>query len=480
MRDLRVDILFSIEGTFDGGERIPVILDGDILSLATVSIAAHNNDLLPYAPSGIPNKGVDFGVDAIEFQGDQWTEGAFDRFLFSTEILHLEDTSFTDGDVLTTGGVIIPNFELTRRFTPAARFLGLDALWLPGSFEREPFIEEMCGDLSVFDFDGGASAINDPAAYSGLYQSAGHRTPGDPCGAYVPIDGNIQPGQATRFRVAFRPVGTPAPAPGDPTTDAVQTRWLLSRGHLVFQGGSFIWQCPTPVPSDPTTFVVLETDPNGWMNYADFAAAENGTLPSSLCDQDLKLAVWNTIADAPDPNGHYILWLEWEDTGGTMQREPVEHHLQLDNVAPTIAPYPDGLQVRLMDGTTIVPACGETTGEEQFQIWAQIEDKYYGTATLTVEGGVPPVIHPFSVPQWDASPSDNIDDTGTTPDGTTVYIRDIDMNELGESFQNCCYLVRLRVWDRAILHNFNHVTVWFIGSHEGVPAITTFSAGPAS
>ena len=140
LRDLRADILFSVEGSFDGGERLPVIIDGDILSLATVSIAAHNSDLLPYAPAGIPDKGVDFGVDGIEYQGEEWVEGSFDRFMFSTEILHEEELQFTDGDVLTTSGVMIRNAELTHRFFPAARFLGLDALWLPGEIVPDPFL----------------------------------------------------------------------------------------------------------------------------------------------------------------------------------------------------------------------------------------------------------------------------------------------------------------------------------------------------
>ncbi|MBK8034482.1 MAG: hypothetical protein IPK17_34270 [Chloroflexi bacterium] len=107
-----------------------------------------------------------------------------------------------------------------------------------------------------------------------------------------------------------------------------------------------------------------------------------------------------------------------------------------------------------MDGTTIVPACGETTGETEFQIWAQFDDAYYGAATLTVAGGIPPIVFPYSVDAWEASATDNLDDTGTTPDATTVFIRNIDMTDLGESFQQCCYLVELRVWDRATRHAF--------------------------
>ena len=76
-------------------------------------------------------------------------------------------------------------------------------------------------------------------------------------------------------------------------------------------------------------------------------------------------------------------------------REPVEHHLQLDNKLPTIAPYPNGLQVYVNnpDGSqgTQVLACGtETTGASNSRSGASSTDAYYSRFSLRVVGGGPP------------------------------------------------------------------------------------------
>jgi len=96
-------------------------LDGDLLSAASGTIEAANSDLLPTSvPAGIPNQGVDFGLDAVTLDKGENIE-------FSTEILF--ELSFTDGDVLLQGdGVTIQNIELIQSFEPKAKELGLDAL----------------------------------------------------------------------------------------------------------------------------------------------------------------------------------------------------------------------------------------------------------------------------------------------------------------------------------------------------------------
>ena len=80
---------------------------------------AANSDLLPHSvPAGIPERGVDFGLDAV-------TKG--ENIEFSTEILY--ELSLTDGDVLLQGdGVTIQNIELIQSFEPNVEELGLDAL----------------------------------------------------------------------------------------------------------------------------------------------------------------------------------------------------------------------------------------------------------------------------------------------------------------------------------------------------------------
>jgi len=120
-----IDIWFSTEGTVPPLTK-PNFLDGDLLSAASGAIIAANSVLLPPAvPAGIPNRGVDFGLDAVSCD-----RGGNRRLIFfSTEILYDGKPSFTDGDVLRFGnGVIVTNGDLTRPFEPQAEFLGLDAL----------------------------------------------------------------------------------------------------------------------------------------------------------------------------------------------------------------------------------------------------------------------------------------------------------------------------------------------------------------
>lgn len=117
-----IDIWFSTEGTALWPKE-PKFLDGDLLSAASGTIEAANSDLLPPSvPAGIPERGVDFGLDAITLDEEENIE-------FSTEILYEGGLSFTDGDVLVQDGeVTIQNIELINAFGIEVGELGLDAL----------------------------------------------------------------------------------------------------------------------------------------------------------------------------------------------------------------------------------------------------------------------------------------------------------------------------------------------------------------
>jgi hypothetical protein len=185
--NFEIEIWFSIEGTINFGEN-EFILDGDIIS-ADGSIIARNGDLLPPdVPAGIPDRGVDFGLDAIAVVTNPDTGER--EILYSTELLFDGERSFTDGDVLRqSDGIVITNYALIAAFNPRAKFLGLDALWLPGRPEPQPTITSMC-ERDANNFNGGVVLAGDPGAYTGLWRANYHTSPpGDdprrPCG-HVP------------------------------------------------------------------------------------------------------------------------------------------------------------------------------------------------------------------------------------------------------------------------------------------------------
>jgi hypothetical protein len=125
LKQFGLDIWFSTEGTAPTVKN-PMFLDGDLLSAVRGVIVAANSVLLPAGvPAGIPNRGVDFGLDA--FACDR--RGLTSMFVFSTEILYEGQPAFTDGDVIRSGnGVVIQHNDLIKLFKPKADFLGLDAL----------------------------------------------------------------------------------------------------------------------------------------------------------------------------------------------------------------------------------------------------------------------------------------------------------------------------------------------------------------
>lgn len=142
LREFKVDLLFSIEGTLPlvGA---PSILDGDLLSAATGSVVHRHSDWLKDPiPAGIPTRGADFGLDA--YGGDCYGNPEWARF--STEILYRPEPpgqTFTDGDLLAFGGgVVQTNWDLVAGFEPMTRMLGLDAL-------TYPYWREACGPAGL-------------------------------------------------------------------------------------------------------------------------------------------------------------------------------------------------------------------------------------------------------------------------------------------------------------------------------------------
>ncbi|MCB0115152.1 MAG: hypothetical protein KDD84_13715, partial [Caldilineaceae bacterium] len=342
LKEYGIDLWFSIEGTFSSPDQL-TILDGDLLSAASGTIVAANSTLLPSSvPAGIPARGVDFGLDAVVVSDRTLDrESALKELAFSTEILFESDkVSFTDGDILRfQDGVLTPNELLIAKVHAAADFLGLDALsGAQPQTEPEPMIT-LIGNRSVWDIDGGFVTIG--GGGTGLYwdglSTTGPTPPRQPFGWYIPIDGYLTD-DIVAFRVAFREVSASPPAPG--TASAIQTSWRIREWY------------GTPPFCRPTG--TLDPDGDGWFDAADYRFYQSGS--GGCPNGGLVLAVWDTLNDPNvlDKDGHYVLWLEWRTTpGGTVFREPVDHHVQLDNTAPKINDF----ELHTAGGTT-VPACG--------------------------------------------------------------------------------------------------------------------------
>jgi hypothetical protein len=131
LKQFEIDIWFSTEGTGPWPKE-PRFLDGDLLSAASGIVVASNRILLPNTvPAGIPDRGVDFGLDGV-MMAERVPERELIRF--STEILYKKARpGFTDGDVLRiANGVAISHVDLIKSFKPKTKFLGIDALSYPG------------------------------------------------------------------------------------------------------------------------------------------------------------------------------------------------------------------------------------------------------------------------------------------------------------------------------------------------------------
>lgn len=406
LKRFAIDIWFTIEGTMQvvGG---PSLLDGDLLSAATGTIVISQSALLPAdVPAGLPNRGVDFGLDGVATPRDP--EQARKLLAFSTEILYEgEKTKFTDGDVLRLGdGIIIPNWDLIKKFYPAADFLGLDALSAgegPGPTSCENQITDI-GGLQVDVAD-----IN-PNGRAEIGYATDH-----PFGANVPVWGTIC-NDVARFRVVFRKT---ADGPGTGTGIPV----VAAEGWKVKDRNWITGAC--------TETVNWFSDADGWYDGPTFRSL-------LFCNPNLILTNWKS-GSAPDPNTQYNIWLEF-DRGAGIETEPSWHPVRLDNKQVDIAnmSIPGGSCV------TYGPA------DMPFMVQGDINDDHFWGYQLLIGGNLYPYHYYSRANYYDAVPAAaHLDSTGTTPAGLQD-LHKVTVFDLAPSPVRCAYGVTLLAWDRTI------------------------------
>jgi len=308
LRQWGIDIWFSTEGTAPQVEQ-PMFLDGDLLSVLS-GIIATNGVLLPNSvPAGIPNRGVDFGLDAFASRS-RGVETARERGLFSTEILYWPDDgglNFTDGDALRVGdGIGRTNWDLIGAFKPHTADLGLDALY-------QVTVGPPPDCYAALTALGGTQApiadLNPADGMVDLWYPTRH-----PFGNDIPFWGYLA-SCVTKFRVVYRPLGD------------------VGDGTPILPGP---WNVGDPTSWDPVTTTCVDTIPRPAPNATDYYdAVEYDWLRK--CDA-LPLTSWDTYDTATDTplvaDGLYEVRLDYE-VGATTHHGPW-YRVQVDNTLPDI------------------------------------------------------------------------------------------------------------------------------------------------
>lgn len=308
LEEYQIDIWFSTEGTALPVEK-PAFLDGDLLSARDGIIIAANSVLLPPdVPAGIPERGVDFGLDGATCDRTGNREWIF----FSTSILYEgKELSFTDGDILRLGdGVVRTNWDLIHCFEPKANFLGLDALSIAIG-EPPPPCEAV-----IIQVGGMAAGSIGP---NGLANGWSVTTPSfeahdSPFGGWVKILGRmVSCDECVKFKVEYGEwpdLDTP-PTTFYPLTDSFK-EWVY-----VWPG---LWVRVDRVP-----------DGDGWLDILCNTVMGGLYYP------------WNTSGK----DGKYSLKLTIEDAGG-IQHESAPVVVMIDNTLPDAKLSFD-----------VVPVCGD-------------------------------------------------------------------------------------------------------------------------
>jgi hypothetical protein len=424
LRQYSLDIWFSTEGTGPYPTQ-PAFLDGDLLSARDGVIVVPNSLLLPSSvPAGIPNRGVDFGLDAVTCARAGNKEGIH----FSTEILYEGDPSFTDGDVLLiSNGVIHTNEELIRCFKPKADFVGLDAL------SRVRMWEPSCG---YFTRVGGVHVNPTTWDYStGYVDPVLSGLKDRPFGRWVSIRGVIGT-DAVEHRVLYR------------AEMGIDVSIVLSNWE-VYHTGILAWI--------PVVF-----DPAGWVNTAFWNDLKDNGNP------DLILVNWYTRGLS---DGKYILTLQIKKADGsivTCQELPI----QIDNTPPEVE-LGEQHECHAYD-----------CEDEVLVVEGRIEDitfpggRHFYRYRLALDSlWIPPTT--FASGYYTDGPP--------LYDGGTVSWPGFDVlgtlhipSLLGDEFKKGRYTILLWAWDRSILGGFHPPANWVndAASNNWSYDLTNFECAP--
>lgn len=402
LMEFNVDIWFSTEGTAPFPDS-PWFLDGDLLSAATGIIVLSNFDALPMAiPAGIPDRGVDFGIDAVAILSDPIKQ--IEILLFSTEINGLLPT-FTDGDALLRGdGVVFHNISLINGFEPRVRDLGLDALSLAPWWIKQCKFTSVGGveiNLNTWDFSTG---YVDPPSRP---DPGGIGKKDHTFGRWVSIRGIIPEG-VVEHRVLYR---------------------LEGGADSPIHMPSGVQVGPIPLTTDPVT---------GWMDTNSWKSAK-------FFAPDLVLVPWNTSGIA---YGKYWLTLECKYANGNIKICD-ELPVQIDNKVPELK-LSDELECKIFgpnDMPLTVKGAIKDVNSHFYAYLLTVFNFYDGTAQF--EPPAPADAYYYYQPP--VPPPPQMNDSGTVPPyPTPVTLGELDIPAVYTEPRGGRYTVRLYAYDRSL------------------------------
>ena len=413
------DILFSTEGTPPEVQK-PMFLDGDLLSARTGTIVRANRDLLPSLPAGLPNNGVDYGLDAYTRAFDRIEQAPIE--LLSIEI-QAHERSFSDGDVLQNGpSVYLSSKDLIASLDPLDIDMGLDALAARIGDTACTFRITTVSDIDVLDINPG----------TGLFDSD------RPFGAWIRIQGIV-------------------PGPNCPqyATHEFQVRVAVDGGPEVpiLHPATLNWRrnvAPCVSSNDLYT-----SDPGGgWFTLTNYWRFNE-------CPDDASLAFWNSRT-APGAD-EAVFRIALRPTGGGAEVMSAPVRIRLDNDAP------HDLLAELYnvgEATPFGDQCKIEFGGEDIviDIKGRARDEHFSRYELHWTGGDVNTWRSIPVTlarSYDAGRAD-LGMMGTEPPsqtdvplGTLDLTAEYNLATGGNPVIECGYTVRLRAWDRAHLGIFS-------------------------
>lgn len=414
------DILFSTEGTPPAVQQ-PQFLDGDLLSARTGTIVRSNADLMPTLPAGIPDRGVDYGLDAYTPAFDSIEQVPIT--LVSIEI-QARDKTYSDGDVLSPGPAIyLRNKDLIASLEPRDSDMGLDAL---AAAEAKVACGARITAVSHVDV---IARLN---ATTGLFD--GDRPFGRDIRVQGVVPGPNCPEYSTHeFQLRVSIDG----APEQPVLHPASRSWMTLEPPCIGLG--------TPYNSDP----------DGWFSLTDYQRVVS-------CPNDESLAVWRSSADVPGDVATVDMRVVLRPIGGGPETSSSSVRIRVDNRRP------ENLDMQLYKAGETTPFDNQCKidGEGQdveIDIRGNFFDDHFRVYTLgwnangNIGGAVPVTMSRTYSSRIELS------DTGTVPiaPATDALLERFNLTAAfasvpgGGPLIECGYSITMWVYDRARLGRMN-------------------------